>query len=32
MAFQSRQLGGAEQHYSVTELEALAVLEAIKYF
>ena len=32
VAFQSRQLRGAERHYSATELEALAVLEAIKYF
>ena len=32
VAFQSRQLRGAERCYSTTELEALSVLEAIKYF
>ena len=32
VAFHSRQLRGAERRYSVTELEALAVCEAIKHF
>jgi len=31
-AFFSRQLKGAEQRYSATELEALAVVESINYF
>ena len=32
VAFHSRQLRGAERRYSATELEALAVCEAIKHF
>ena len=32
VAFQSRQLHEAERHHLATELEALAVLEAIKHF
>ena len=31
-AFYSRQLRGAEQRYSATELEALMVVESIKHF
>ena len=31
-AFYSRQLHGAEQRYSATELEALVVVESIKHF
>ena len=32
MAFYSRQLQGAEHHYSVTELESLAIVAAVKHF
>ena len=31
-AFYSRQTKGAEQHYSATELEALALVETVKHF
>ena len=32
LAFFSRQTRGPERHYSATELEALALVEAVKHF